>query len=46
MVRLEGGRLPAHLQEQLPDYQFAFEGSGGGEVREGELEMSWAVIAR
>lgn len=32
VVRLEGGRLPAHLEEQLPDYQFAFEGSGGEEV--------------
>jgi DNA mismatch repair protein MSH5 len=27
MMRLEGGRLRADLEEHLPDYQFAFEGS-------------------
>ncbi|EFN56890.1 hypothetical protein CHLNCDRAFT_144556 [Chlorella variabilis] len=32
VVRVEGGRLGAHLEETLPDYQFAFEGGvGGGE---------------
>ncbi len=31
-MRLEGGRLAAHLEEALPDYVFAFEGSAG-EVR-------------
>lgn len=47
VVRLEGGRLPAHLQEQLPDYQFAFEGSSGGEVRRADLEDAcWAIISR
>lgn len=33
-MRLEGGRLAAHLEEALPDYRFAFEGSAG-EVRSG-----------
>ena len=32
VVRLEGGRLAAHLEEQLPDYAFAFEGCGSAEV--------------
>ena len=26
VVRLEGGRLPAVLEDSLPDYEFAFEG--------------------
>ena len=29
-MRLEGGHLAAHLHDQLPDYEFAFEGGGGG----------------
>ena len=29
MMRLEGQRLSAALEDFLPDYEFAFEGSGG-----------------
>lgn len=36
-MRLEGGRLAAHLEEALPDYEFAFEGSAG--------EVSHEVVA-
>ena len=28
MVRLEGQRLPADLEDELPDYEFAFESEG------------------
>ena len=35
-MRLEGGHLAAHLHDQLPDYEFAFEGGrGGGASRQG-----------
>ncbi|KAL4443274.1 hypothetical protein ABPG75_011011 [Micractinium tetrahymenae] len=33
LMRLEGGRLAAHLEEALPDYQFAFEGSASEDCR-------------
>lgn len=29
VMRLEGQRLSAALEDFLPDYEFAFEGSGG-----------------
>lgn len=29
-MRLEGGRLPPHLEEHLPDWQFAFEAARAG----------------
>lgn len=32
-VRVEGGCLAAHLEEALPDFQFAFEGGASSEVR-------------
>ena len=28
MVRLEGHRLTADLEEELPDFEFAFESTG------------------
>ena len=30
LVRIEGQRLTADVEECLPDYEFAFEGSDGG----------------
>lgn len=54
-MRLEGGRLAAHLEEVLPDYSFAFEGSTS-EVRRslastgmlcgvGQVCLCWLVCA-
>ena len=43
VMRLVGGRLAAHLEEQLPDYAFAFE--GGSEGAAGEV-CGWVVAAR
>jgi hypothetical protein len=41
-MRLEGGRLAAHLEEQLPDYAFAFQGGSEGAAGEvGEWVGGW-----
>ena len=43
VMRLEGGRLAAHLEEQLPDYTFAFEGGSEGAAGEvGGWVGGWA----
>ena len=42
VMRLEGGRLAAHLEEQLPDYAFAFQGGSEGAAGEvGEWVGGW-----